>query len=151
LASDPDLFRRVLTAQVKEASPVFAGCLALSGPTRARLSQDSREKPGGEAQVIEVTARKYEFAPAEIHVTKGNRVRLRVHSTDEAHGIRLNLYPEGSKDKSSPGLAFDNPQRERQGSKGQDQVLDFVAQQAGTYEFKCARVCGMHHGRMRRD
>jgi plastocyanin len=111
LASDPDLFRRVLTAQVKEASPVFAGCLALSGPTRARLSQDSREKPGGEAQVIEVTARKYEFAPAEIHVTKGNRVRLRVHSTDEAHGIRLNLYPEGSKDKSSPGLAFDNPQK----------------------------------------
>jgi heme/copper-type cytochrome/quinol oxidase subunit 2 len=96
-----------------------------------------------------VTARKYEFAPAEIHVTKGNRVRLRVHSTDEAHGIRLNLYPEGSKHKSSPGLAFDNPQVNGKVHKGQDQVLDFVVQQAGTYEFKCARVCGMPHGRMK--
>jgi cytochrome c oxidase subunit 2 len=128
---------------------VVAGCLASSGPARARFSQDSNEKPAGEAQVIEVTARKYEFAPAEIHVTKGSRVRLRVHSTDEAHGIRLNLYPEGSKDKSSRGLAFDNPQENGKVQKGQDQVLDFVAQQAGTYEFKCARVCGMHHGRMK--
>ena len=52
---------------------VAAGCLALSGPVRARLAQDSKEKPAGETQVIEVTARKYEFAPAEIHVTKGSR------------------------------------------------------------------------------
>ena len=76
-------------------------------------------------------------------------MRLRVHSTDEAHGIRLNLYPEGSKDKSFSRAGFRQSPKERQGSKGQDQVLDFVAQQAGTYEFKCARVCGMHHGRMR--
>lgn len=128
---------------------VAAGCLALSGPVRARLAQDSKEKPAGETQVIEVTARKYEFAPAEIHVTKGRRVRLKVHSTDEAHGIRLNVYPEGSQDKSSTGLVFDNPQENGKAEKGEDQVLDFVAQQAGTYEFKCAKVCGMHHGRMK--
>lgn len=90
---------------------IAAGGLALSAPAQARPAQDSKEKPAGEAQVIEVTARKYEFAPGEIHVTKGSRVRLRVHSTDEAHGIKLNLYPEGSTDKSSPGLVFDNPKR----------------------------------------
>lgn len=128
---------------------VAAGCLALSGPARARLAQDSNEKPAAEAHVIEVTSRKYEFAPAEIHVTKGSRVRLQVHSTDEAHGIKLNLYPEGSKDKSSPGLVFNNPQENGKVQKGEDQVLDFVAQQAGRYEFKCARVCGIHHGRMK--
>ena len=54
-----------------------------------------------------------------------------------------------SKDKSSPGLVFDNSQENGKVEKGEDQVLDFVAQQAGTYEFKCARVCGMHHGRMK--
>ena len=91
----------------------------------------------------------YEFAPGEIHVTKGSRVRLRVHSTDEAHGIKLNVYPEGSKDKSSPGLVFDNPQENGKVERGEDQVLDFVAQQAGTYEFRCAKVFGMHHGRMK--
>lgn len=110
---------------------VAAGCLALSGPVRARLAQDSKEKPAGETQVIEVTARKYEFAPAEIHVTKGRRVRLKVHSTDEAHGIKLSVYPEGSKDKSSPGLVFDNPQENGKAEKGENQVLDFVAQPAG--------------------
>ena len=52
---------------------VAAGCLALSGPVRARFAQDSKEA-AGETQVIEVTARKYEFGPAEIHVTKGRRV-----------------------------------------------------------------------------
>ena len=128
---------------------IAAGGLAWSAPAQARLAQDSKEKPAGEAQVIEVTARKYEFAPAEIHVTKGSRVRLRVHSTNEAHGIKLNLYPEGSTDKSSPGLVFDNPQENGKVQKGEDQVLDFVAQLAGTYEFKCAKVCGMHHGRMK--
>ena len=64
---------------------VAAGCLALSGPARARLAQGSKEKPAGETQVIEVTARKYEFAPAEIHVTKGSRVQL------NNSGLRLRL------------------------------------------------------------
>jgi len=128
---------------------IAAGGLALSAPAKARLAQDSKEKPAGEVQVIEVTARKYAFAPAEIHATKGSRVRLRVRSTDEAHGIKLNLYPEGSTDKASPGLVFDNPQENGKVQKGEDQVLDFVAQLAGTYEFKCAKVCGMHHGRMK--
>ena len=54
---------------------IAASGLALSAPARARLAQDPKEKPAGEAQVIEVTARKYEFAPGEIHVTKGSRVR----------------------------------------------------------------------------
>jgi len=89
---------------------IAAVLLALSGPARARLAQDTKEKTAREAQIIEVTARKYEFAPVEMHVRKGSKVRLKVHSTDEAHGIKLNLYPEGSKDKSSPGLVFDNPQ-----------------------------------------
>ncbi len=128
---------------------IAAVLLALSGPARARLAQDTKEKTAREAQIIEVTARKYEFASVEMHVRKGSKVRLKVHSTDEAHGIKLNLYPEGSKDKSSPGLVFDNPQMNGKVQKAEDQVLDFVAQQAGTYEFKCAKVCGKHHGRMK--
>src|SRR6266705_2663381 len=123
---------------------IAAVLLALSGPARARLAQDTKEKTAREAQIIEVTARKYEFASVEMHVRKGSKVRLKVHSTDEAHGIKLNLYPEGSKDKSSPGLVFDNPQMNGKVQKAEDQVLDFVAQQAGTYEFKCAKVCGKH-------
>jgi plastocyanin len=39
------------------------------------------------SEVIEVTAKKYEFSPAEIRVKKGAKVRLKIHSVDEDHGI----------------------------------------------------------------
>jgi len=37
----------------------------------------------------------------------------------------------------------------KQPAPGVDQVLEFVATKPGTYEFKCAKVCGMHHGKMK--
>jgi len=46
-------------------------------------------------------------------------------------------------------LVFDNPQDNGKVERGKDQILDFVAQQVGTYEFKCAKLCAMHHGRMK--
>jgi hypothetical protein len=55
-------------------------------------------------RVIEVSAKKYEFTPAEIQVKKGELVELKVHSADEAHGIKIDVYPEGAKDKTTPGL-----------------------------------------------
>jgi len=81
-------------------------------------------------------------------VKVGEHVRLKVHSLDEAHGVKLNLYPEGA-DKSVVGLQFDHPEDNGKVAKGVDQVLEFVAAKAGTYEFKCAKVCGMHHGKMK--
>jgi cytochrome c oxidase subunit 2 len=105
--------------------------------------------PGSATRVIEVSARKYEFDPPEIHVKKGARVQLRVHSVDETHGIKLSLTPEGGNDKAAPGLLFANSADNGNVEKNQDQVLEFVAQQSGTYEFKCAKVCGIHHGKMK--
>ena len=107
---------------------------------------DANARP---TKVIEVSAKKYEFDPAEIHVKKGTRVELKVHSVDETHGIKLSLTPEGSKAGSGPGLIFDKPEENGKVEKNQDQVLDFVAQQPGIYEFKCAKVCGIHHGKMK--
>lgn len=103
----------------------------------------------GSTKVIEVSAKKYEFDPAEIHVKKGTRVELKVHSVDETHGIKLSLTPEGGKAESTPGLIFDKPDDNGKVEKNQDQILDFVARQPGTYEFKCAKMCGIHHGKMK--
>jgi cytochrome c oxidase subunit II len=105
--------------------------------------------PQGEPKVIEVSAKKYEFTPAEIHVAKGTKVELKVHSVDETHGAKLELYPEGAKDKSTPGLLFDHPDDNGKVEKNVDQVLVFTAAIPGTYEFKCAKVCGFGHGRMK--
>jgi cytochrome c oxidase subunit II len=101
------------------------------------------------AKTIEVSAKKYEFNPGEIRVAKGTRVELKVHSVDDTHGVKLDIYPEGAKDKGTPGLVFDHPDQNGKVTKGADQVLDFVAQVPGTYDFKCAKFCGFGHDRMK--
>ncbi len=101
------------------------------------------------AKAIEVSAKKYEFSPSEIRVVKGTHVELKVHSIDDTHGVKLDVYPEGAKDKGTPGLVFDHPDQNGKVSKGTDQVLDFVAQTPGTYDFKCAKFCGFGHDKMK--
>ena len=118
----------------------FAEFLSLAQPAPAQ-SQD--------AQVIEISAKKYEFSPSEIHVKMGERIQLKVHSVDETHGVKIDVYPEGSKDKSTPGLRFDQPDQNGKVEKNVDQVPEFVAVKEGAYEFKCAKLCGMGHGRMK--
>lgn len=100
-------------------------------------------------KTVEVSAKKYEFSPAEIRVAKGTHVALKVHSVDDTHGVKLDVYPEGSKDKGAPGLVFDHPDQNGKVSKGTDEVLDFVAQAPGTYDFKCAKFCGFGHDKMK--
>jgi cytochrome c oxidase subunit 2 len=121
---------------------------AVGGILTMRAQTPDTKDPGG-AQIIGVSAKKYEFTPDEIRVKSGARVELKVHSVDETHSIKLDLYPEGATDKSKPGLIFDKPELNGKVEKNQDQILDFVAQQAGTYQFKCAKVCGMRHGSMK--
>ncbi len=104
---------------------------------------------GDPVTVIEVSSKKYEFTPNEIHVKKGTKVELKVHSVDEPHGIKLSLHPKGSKDKSFPGLVFTDPAGNGKVEKDKDQVLEFVAEKAGTYEFECAKFCGFGHRRMK--
>jgi cytochrome c oxidase subunit II len=125
---------------------VLAG-LAMAGSWRvlARGTAGQNAAP----RVIEISAKKYEFDPAEIKVKKGEKVELKVHSVDETHGVKLSPYPEGTKDKGMPGLAFEQPEANGKVTKGTDQVLDFVAQQEGTYDFACAKVCGLGHGKMK--
>ena len=108
--------------------------------------------PGGQAvppQVIDISAKKYEFTPNEFHVRRGAHVELRVHSEDATHGVKLDPYPEGSPGKGMPGLVFDQPDENGKVKKGTDQVVDFVAQEPGTYDFKCAKFCGFGHDKMK--
>ncbi len=126
---------------------LFAGLACLAMATLGR-SQGS-ENNAGAVKIIEISAKKYEFNPSEVRVKKGERVQLKVHSVDTTHGVKLEVYPDGSKDKSTPGLKFAEPNQNEKVEKNVDQVLDFVAVEAGTYEIRCAKLCGMGHGRMK--
>ena len=125
---------------------VGIACLVMATLGRAQGSDPGN---GAAVKVVEISAKKYEFIPAEIRVKKGERVQLKVHSVDTTHGAKLILYPEGSKDKSTPGLKLSDPSQNEKVEKNVDQLIDFVAVEAGTYEIRCAKLCGMGHGRMK--
>jgi cytochrome c oxidase subunit II len=134
---------------MRKAIVLVAAFLGLSMTTYWMARAQSSETQTAAPQIIEVSAKKYEFTPSEIRVKKGARVELKVHSEDDTHGVKLDAYPEGTKDKSKPGLLFDPPNENGKVTKGVDQVVDFVAQEAGIYDFKCAKVCGLGHDRMK--
>ena len=97
--------------------------------------------------VIEVVAKTFEFTPSEIHVKRSERIRIVLRSADRAHGLTLNLYPEGASEDGNPGLVFDRQQDDAKVEKKKERVIEFVAARAGTYDFKCSVQCSMFgHG-----
>jgi cytochrome c oxidase subunit 2 len=80
---------------------------------------------------IEVTAKKFSYAPAEITVKKGEAVVLVLHSEDVPHGLKfkeLNLQTDIGKGASSE--------------------LAFTADKAGDFIGHCSHFCGSGHGSM---
>ena len=100
-------------------------------------------------QVIEVTAKKYAFEPNPIHVKQGTKVQLKITATDHAHGFQIELVPEGSDKNASPGLQFSSDKKCYKIEKHQTETVEFLAQTAGTYRFKCCVDCGFHHRSMK--
>ncbi len=78
-----------------------------------------------------MTANRYSFTPAEIHVRAGVPVQLLVTSEDADHGITI------------PGLAL-----EREAVRGRTTTIEFTPKRPGRYEFECAVECGPGHSQM---
>ncbi len=121
---------------------LFAAALMLGADSFAR------GQSGSDIQVIDLSAKKYEFTPGEIHVKKGTHVQIRLHPTDKAHGLKLKAYPDGEKESGSLGLKF-NGDSSIKVEKGEVGTIDFVAERPGTYSFECAKFCGFGHGGMK--
>lgn len=111
------------------------------------LAQAQPQPPG--SQIVEVTARKYAFEPSPIHVKAGTRVQLKITALDHAHGFQIERVPEGADKKSAPGLVFSSGPECYKIEKHKTEPIEFVAQTAGTYHFKCCVHCGIHHRSMK--
>ncbi len=77
-------------------------------------------------------AKKFDFVPNEIHVKKGDQVRLKLKSIDVQHGFRLADF--GVEVTLDPN---------------QEKVVEFTADKAGTFDFSCSIYCGTGHSNMR--
>jgi heme/copper-type cytochrome/quinol oxidase subunit 2 len=105
--------------------------------------------PNDSVQVIEVTAKKYEYSPDPIHVKSGSKIQLKITAVDHDHGFSISTVPDGSNSNGSDGLVFASPQECWQLKKGETTTIEFLAQTPGTYSFKCCHVCGLGHRGMK--
>jgi cytochrome c oxidase subunit II len=79
-------------------------------------------------QVVQITAKRYEYNPSTITVKKGVPVALEFTSLDRLHGF------------SCPGLAIRTDI-----APGKVTTLRFVPQKTGTFPFHCDNFCGSGH------
>jgi cytochrome c oxidase subunit 2 len=102
-----------------------------------------------DVQVIEITAKKYEYSISPIHVKAGTKVQLKITATDHDHGFKIGTVPDGALPKGGAGLIFTSEQDCWQLKKGETATIDFLAQSPGTYTFKCCHTCGLGHKGMK--
>ncbi len=99
----------------------------------APVSLAQNDPSGGEGvREIVMTAKKYEFSPSEIKAHPGETIRLVITALDRKHGFKLDAF----------GI-------DRQLPKGEAVTIEFTADQAGTFPFKCSKFCGFGHGKMK--
>jgi cytochrome c oxidase subunit 2 len=123
---------------------VFSVALAFCVPQPIPVVAEDQK-----VQVIELTAKKYEYSPSPVHVKAGTKVQLKITATDHDHGFKIANVPDGSEPNSKPGLVFPSAQECWQLKKGETTTIEFFAQRAGTYTFKCCHTCGLGHRGMK--
>jgi cytochrome c oxidase subunit II len=112
---------------------VLVGLLAVGMAAGVRAKPRDTGAAVEDVKTIDVTATRFQFDPATITVAQGDRVRLRLRSADTTHGIAIKpfrvkaLIPKG----------------------GETVTIDFVADQAGAFDFTCAEYCGTGHSHMK--
>jgi heme/copper-type cytochrome/quinol oxidase subunit 2 len=100
-------------------------------------------------QVLEITAKKYEYSSSPVHVKVGTKVQLKITAADHDHGFKILAVPDGALPNGADGLIFSSAQECWQLKKGETTTIEFLAQTPGTYTFKCCHTCGLGHKGMK--
>ena len=107
----------------------LGGAILLSGAVVGLAGSGAR---GGPAREFKISAHKYAFEPDHFEVDRGDHVRFLVTSVDADHGIAIKklkvkaVVPEG-----------------------ETGVVEFDANESGTFDITCADWCGKGHKQMR--
>lgn len=59
-----------------------------------------------DVQVIQLTAKKYEYSPSPVHVEAGTKVRLKITAVDHDHDFKIGTVPDGAGSSEKSGLVF---------------------------------------------
>ena len=107
---------------------VILGVLFIGGTVMA----GHKAYADGSPRVIEITAKRFAFAPDQITLKKGETVTLRLHSEDVVHGFFMRKLKIDT--EVEPGRTTD---------------VTINPDTAGTYTTICDHFCGANHGNMK--
>jgi cytochrome c oxidase subunit 2 len=136
-------------SMTKSAYSYILRTLALLGLVAFCLPSGRISAQNQNIQVIEVTAKKYEYSPEPIHVKRDTKVQLKITATDHDHGFKIVAFPDGAAQGGTLGLVFASAQDCWQLKKGETTTIEFLAQTPGTYTFRCCHTCGVGHRGMK--
>lgn len=119
--------------RMMEITAVILLLVAISGLPVAALGYESLRHSGHDGEVITLTAAHGAWSQDTIRVKQGQRLRLRLTSNDVVHGFMLKGY----------GIEIDDVY------PGKEKVIDFVADEAGTFAFVCTILCSADHSDMK--
>jgi cytochrome c oxidase subunit II len=111
-----------MTSIVRHLTVIIVCCSVYGRP--AIQAQD-------QPPVIEIHAKRFSFMPAEITLTKGEKVTLSLTADDTTHGL---LIPDLGVNVTLP--------------KGKVTKVEVTPQQVGTFHGQCAHFCGVGHASM---
>jgi cytochrome c oxidase subunit 2 len=77
---------------------------------------------------IDLDATQFEFAPGRVHVNQGDRVIINLTASDVVHGFYLDGY--GLEQRIEPGIT---------------ERIEFTADKAGKFRYRCSVNCGTLH------
>ena len=117
---------------IGKGNPVESN-MPVPGETTKETEVVAENKPAAESvKEFKITAKRFQFEPSTIEVSKGDRVRLLVTSTDVPHGISITEY--GINERLDPG---------------KEVKIEFTADKEGTFTAFCSVFCGSGHGGMK--
>ena len=83
-------------------------------------------------QAVEITAKRFEFAPNVVHLKKGEPVTITLTSSDKSHGLFLKPL-----------------QIDIDAAEGRPDSVTITPTVAGTFHAICDHYCGSGHGNMK--
>ena len=90
------------------------------------------QAPAPAPRVVDISAKRFEFTPKEVHLRAGEPVTIRLTATDRAHGLLL----------KDLGIDLD-------AATDKPDSVTVTPKRPGTYDAICDHYCGMGHGGMR--
>lgn len=84
-------------------------------------------------QAVSMTAKKYQYSPAEVVVEPGTALTITLTALDRSHGFQVQGFDTCVDVDPKSGPA----------------TIHFYSDKPGDYPFKCCHFCGWSHGKMK--